>query len=227
MTLRVYEEMEQGSDAWHQARCGIITASVIGQLITTKTVKPASNETARSLIRELTAQRITGHVEETYQSRDMERGVYDEPYARDIYAEHYAPVTEVGFMVREEADHIIGYSPDGLVGDDGLIEIKSRRQKVHLAHILDGEVPDANYAQLQCALFVSGREWVDYCSFSAGMRLWVKRVYPEPRWFEAIEAVALGFEAVAAELTEKYEAATKGAPETEYVDQLLGEGIVI
>lgn len=227
MSVRVYESMEQGSSEWLQARCGIITASVIGQLITTKTVKPASNETARSLIRELTAQRITGVVEPSYQSNEMLRGTLDEPIARDLYSEHYAEVHEAGFLVREEPGYRVGFSPDGLIGEDGILEIKSRRHKIHLAHILEDKVPDANYAQLQCALFVSGREWVDYCSFSAGMRLWVKRVYPEPRWFEAIEAVALGFEAVAAELTEKYEAATKGAPETEYVDQLPGEEIVI
>ena len=117
MTLRIYESLEQGSDAWLEARCGMLTASVIGELIT-PTLKVANNDTSRGVIASLVAERITGLVEDVYVSADMERGTLDEPYARNIYAEHFAPVDEIGFMVRDVGGHSLGFSPDGLVGDD-------------------------------------------------------------------------------------------------------------
>jgi len=150
----------------------------------------------------------------------MERGTLDEPFARELYSEHHAPVTEIGFMVlnRDDWHFKIGYSPDGLVGDDGLIEIKSRAQKKHLATILADEVPAENMAQCQTGLLVSGRKWLDYVSYCGGMPLWTKRVYPDPRWHEAIiEAVEL-FEANAAEIIARYTAAVNGLPSTERIE---------
>src|SRR5690606_14766102 len=114
-------------------------------------------------------------------------------------AEHYAPVAEAGFMVRDDWGWRIGYSPDGLVGDDGLIEIKSRQPKRHLATILDDEIPAEDVPQIQCALLVSGRAWCDYFSFCGGMPMWVKRVYPDQRWFDAIVAADDAFEQTAAD----------------------------
>jgi hypothetical protein len=217
VTLIEYPDLIQGSDEWVTARRGIVTASVVGQLITTKTIKPASNEVSRALTRHLVAERITGWTEPTWISADMERGNRDEPIARDLYSEHYAEVTELGFMVRDFGPHRIGYSPDGLVGSDGLIEVKSRRQKNQLATVLADSVPLDNMAQLQCGLLVSGRKWIDYVSFSGGMALWCKRVYREPKWLEAIFAAVLLFERTAAEMVATYTAAVAGLPMTERV----------
>lgn len=218
MTLTIYGDLEQGSDDWLQARCGIVTASVIGQLITPKTIKPAMNDTARGLIASLAAERITGHVEEIQPTRAMERGTLDEPYARAIYAEHHAPVEQAGFMIREEPICKIGYSPDGLVGEDGLIEIKSRNQKIQLRTILEDAVPLENMAQCQAGLFVSGRSWIDYVSYCGGMPLWTKRVFPDERWQAVIIEVATSFETVASELVGRYGSATQGLPPTERID---------
>lgn len=218
MTLHVYENLEQGSAEWLEARAGLLTASVIGQLITTKTVLPAQNETARSLTAQLIAERITGHVEPMFTSDDMLRGTLDEPYARNTYAEHYTPVQEVGFMVREIDGYKIGYSPDGLVLDIGTIEIKSRRQKKHLATILADQVPTENMAQIQCGLLVSGRAWCDYISWCGGMPMWTKRVHPDQRWFDAITAAVELFEENAARMTAHYHTAVEGMPATERID---------
>ena len=189
--VRILPDLEQGSEEWLAQRCGMVTASVVGKLITPKTVKPAANPESRSLVLSLAAERITGYVEPVYVNADMERGQFDEPIARDWYAEHHAPVTEVGFMIRDDFGFKLGYSPDGLVGDDGLIEIKSRRQKGQLVAHLDDAVPLENMAQLQCGLLVSGRAWIDYVSWSGGMVPFVKRVFPDQKWFDAItEAVA-------------------------------------
>jgi len=218
MTLTTYAELEQGTDEWLAARCGIVTASVVGQLITPKTIKPAVNDYSRGLTATLVAERITGHVEPMQMNRAMERGTLDEPYARDAYSEHHAPAVEVGFMVRDDWGFRLGYSPDGLVGDDGLIEIKSRAQKKHLQTILADEVPLENMAQIQCGLLVSGREWLDYVSFCSGMPLWTRRVQPDPRWFTAIIEAVSAFEASADEMLTRYAEATTGLPATERVD---------
>jgi hypothetical protein len=218
ISLKVYEDLEQGSPEWLAARCGIVTASVVGQLVTARTFKPAENDTSRGLTNLLVSERITGHVEPMHVSADMERGTLDEPYARDAYHEHHAPVTEVGFMVRDDFGYRIGYSPDGLVGDDGLIEIKSRAPKKHLATILSDEVPAENMAQIQCGLLVSGREWCDYVSFCGGMPLWTKRVYPDTRWHEAIIAAVELFETNAEDIINRYMDAVTGLPLTDRID---------
>ena len=195
MSLTVYENLEQGTEEWLKARCGVLTASVIGQLVTPKTMKLANNETSRALVRTLAAERITSWVEPTFPSRDMERGNWDEPIAREIYETATGnDVQQVGFMTRTFADYEIGYSPDGLVGDDGLIEIKSRRQKTQLDTILTNTVPAMNMAQLQAGLLVSGREWCDYISFCGGMPLFIKRVYPDKRWQSLLVDAADNFE---------------------------------
>ena len=219
MTLQTFNDIEQGTDEWHAARRGIITASVIGQLITAKTIKVAANDTSRQLTAHLVAERITGYTEPTFVSADMERGNWDEPIARDIYSEHYSPAVEVGLMVREIDGHRLGYSPDGLVGTDGLIEIKSRRQKKHLATILADEVPLENMAQIQCGLLVSGRAWCDYVSFCGGMPLYTKRVYIDARWYDAIAAAHAQFEDTAAQMIATYTKAVDGRPATERLEQ--------
>jgi hypothetical protein len=215
MSLHTYADIIQGSDEWLEARRGIVTSSVAGQLITPKTVKPATNTHSRALTAQLVAERITGWAEAPYVGHDMIRGTYDEPVALGIYADHYAPVTQVGFMVRDDWDVRIGYSPDALVGDDGLIEIKSRVPKHHLATIIAGEVPSEFVAQIQCGLLVSGRQWCDYVSFCGGMPMWRKRVEPDQQWFEAIVAAVGAFEQTAAEMVATYQAAVAGLPATE------------
>ncbi len=211
-----YPDVAQGSTEWHDLRRGMVTASTVGQLITASTLKPASNDTSRGLTALLVAERITGHTEETWLSNDMARGIEDEPRARDLYSETYAPVTECGFLVREWGDCQLGYSPDGMVGDEGLIEVKSRRPKKHLATIVsDFYVPVENMAQLQAGLFVSGREWIDYVSYCGGMPMWRKRVPPLAEWQSAVKEAVERFEDNAAEMVATYRERTKGLPTTE------------
>lgn len=215
MTLITHPDLLQGTDDWHDQRRGMVTASAVGKLITPKTVTVASNPESRSLTVLLASERITGWTEPTFLSDDMMRGIADEPIARDKYAEHYAPVKECGFMVEDRWGFQVGYSPDGLVGDDGLIEIKSRRPKVQLATILAGEVPIENMAQLQCGLLVTGREWIDYVSWCGGMPMWVKRVLPQQKWFDTITEAAATFEENVAEMISAYGQYVTGLQPTE------------
>ncbi len=210
MTLTVHESLIQGSQEWFDQRRGIVTASVVGKLVTPKTIQPADNPESRGMAMLLAAERITGWTDPTFTSDDMWRGIEDEPRARAKYAEHYAPVAEAGFMVEDRWGFRIGYSPDGLVGDDGLIEIKSRRSKVQLATILADQVPAENMAQLQCGLLVSGRKWIDYVSYCGGMPLYVTRVYPIEAWHEAILNAVSAFEEVVADMVRTYNASIEG-----------------
>ncbi|MGC5249565.1 lambda exonuclease family protein [Gordonia sp. DT219] len=178
-------------------------------------IEPARNETSRSITDRLVAERITGWCEEGFLTDAMWRGINDEPLARAVYAEHYHPVKEVGFMVRDDWGFKIGYSPDGLVGDHGLIEIKSRAPKNQLATVLSGHPPIENMAQLQCGLLVSGRRWIDYISYAGGMHMWRKRIWPDERWFDAIVSAVRNFEAAAAEMQRLYAESVEGLPMTE------------
>ena len=177
----------------------------------------ADNETSRGLTETLIAERITGWTEDIPMNRDMFRGVEAEPYARDLYAQHHAPVREVGFMCREENGWQLGYSPDGLVGDVGLIEIKAPRAKTHLRTILADEVPAYYMAQLQAGLLVSGRAWIDFVSYVGGMPLYVKRVTPDQDWFDAITAACIAFETTSARTLADYQERVNGLPQTERI----------
>lgn len=218
MTLTIHEDIEQGTQEWHDIRRGVVTASTVSKLLT-PTLKVADNDTSRGATATLVAERITGFTEETPMTSDMWRGVECEPFARDKYAESQSvTVREVGFMTREFDGFTIGYSPDGLVGDDGLIEIKCPRAKTHLNTILRDEVPSQYMAQLQTGLLVSGRKWIDFVSYCGGMPLYAKRVYPEIRWEAALKEAAATFEVNAAEMTARYEAAITGLPVTERIN---------
>jgi hypothetical protein len=180
----------------------------------------STGDEAKSLTAVLTAERITNYTEVSYINDDMLRGIEDEPRAVDKYIEHFAPVTSIGFMVRDDWGFNIGYSPDGLVGDNGLIEVKSRRQKKQLSTIVADQVPIENMAQLQAGLLVSGREWIDYISYAGGMPMYVKRVFPDSRWFEVIIAAVERFEKTSAEMIATYNARAEGLPRTERVIEL-------
>lgn len=193
MTITYHRDLIQGSEEWAAARCGVLTASEM-KFIITPTLKAASNDKERSHMFELLAQRITGYVEPAYVSDDMLRGASDEIEARALYAQHYAPVEEVGFIVREFGGFRLGYSPDGLVADDGLIEIKSRRQKFQVQTIVDDEMPDEYMLQVQTGMLVSGRAWCDFVSYSGGLPMAVMRIPADPATQEKILAAAEEFE---------------------------------
>ena len=270
MSLKVHTALIQGSEEWLAARRGLVTASVVGQLLTVRklgaidydcpecsaatdnpcqslrkpgaviktlhparaeyarsqtsstVIEPASNDTSRNLTLHLAAERITGWTEPTFINFDMDRGIDTEPLARNLYSEKYAPVTEVGLMVLERDGFRLGYSPDGLVGDDGLLEVKAPRAKGHISTILAGTPPIDYMPQLQAGLLVSGRKWIDFVSYAGGLPMFVKRVYPQQKWFQAIAAAARQFEDNAAEIVRLYDEAVVGLHPTERINETLG-----
>lgn len=207
-----HNDLVQGSDEWLAARCGLLTASEMRLIVTPGTWKPASNDKERAHLWELLSQRLTRHVEPAYVSDDMLRGQTDEVEARILYAQHYAPVAEVGFVTNDRWGFKLGYSPDGLVGNDGLIECKSRRARFQVETIAVGGVPPEFQVQMQTGMLVTGRTWCDFVSYSAGLPMLTLRVERDPEMQCAIIAAAAQFEArLTARLADYRAASASGA----------------
>ena len=198
MTVTYHEELVQGSPEWHAARCGLLTASEMHLIVTPATLKPASNDKERSHMWELLGQRITKHVEPRYVSDDMLRGQEDEIDGVEMYAKHYAPIKRVGFVTNDKWGFTIGYSPDALVGEDGLVECKSRNQKYQIRtiveHVSSDKIDPDFMIQVQTGLLVSERKWLDLISYCGGLPMATVRVLPDERIQGAIVEAAVAFE---------------------------------
>lgn len=208
MTITIHHDLIQGSEEWAELRRGIITASEM-KLLITPTLKVADNDKSRAHIFELAAQRISQYVEPSYISDDMLRGMTDEETAASLYNEHWAPVERVGFITNDKFGFTIGYSPDGLIGDDGAIEIKGRRQRFLIETIISGEMPADYMLQVQTGLMVSERKWVDFITFSGGLPMKPIRVHANAAVQEVIATVASAAEYKIREKVAAYEDALK------------------
>lgn len=220
MTITIHDDLIQGSEEWHAARCGLLTASEV-KLVLTPTLKVANNEKTRAHVWELAAQRITEYVEPTYIGDAMLRGHEDEILARALYAEKYNPVRETGFVTNDGFGFTLGCSPDGLVSDDGMIECKSRIQKYQVQTIVEeyraGGIPDDFILQVQAGMLICERKWCDFISYSGGLPMAVVRVEADPEIQDAILTAATGFEERIAEAITDYRKAIaeRNYPETE------------
>lgn len=219
--ITYHDNVEQGSDKWRMMRCGVLTASEV-KLILSPTLKIASNDKERQHVWEIASQRITQYVEPSYIGENITRGWEDELRAKALYSETRAPVTDCGFVTNDRFGFTIGYSPDGLVGDDGLIECKSRRQKYQVETIATNEVPVEYMFQLQTGLLVTERKWIDFVSYSGGLPMAVIRVEPIAEMQEAIIKAATFFEQRVTNAVAEYHAtiATNNYPATERVVEM-------
>lgn len=171
-------DCEQNSDAWYAARAGVVTASEFSTVMA-KGRGGAPSETRKKLLAIKAAEIITGGPVSAWQGNEhTERGHAMEQEIRDLYeATADEPVYQVGFMRRGR----IGCSPDACVGDVGLFEAKSCLPHIQIARLESGGVPSEHFAQCQGQLLVSGRQWVDYRSYSPGLpqlRVRVRRDLP-------------------------------------------------
>jgi predicted phage-related endonuclease len=210
-------DITQGTPEWDAIRRGVITASAMKVLVT-PTGKPANNDTSRGYLAELMVQRISSIADPGYYSKDMERGDFLEPFAREFYHHNIAPVTECGFIQRHYKGFTIGFSPDGLVGDDGLIEIKCRLAKHHVSSILKNEAPAEHVIQIQTGLLVTGREWVDFISYTPGLPFFRYRVQRDVEVIKSIESAAFAAEENIAKMLEDYRQKTATMINTEPLD---------
>lgn len=187
--------LEQGTPEWHEARLGIVTMSELHCLLVNGKGPGGFGAGAFTYMNQLIGERITGEPADAFQgNRHTERGHELEPMARDLYAQRSGAtdIEQVGIIlgdvVRKSTGeiHRVGYSPDSLVGSDGLTEIKTKLPKYQVEVLLSGEIPKEHIAQCQGGLWVSNREWIDFISFWPGMPLFVKRAYRDEKMIRTI-----------------------------------------
>jgi putative phage-type endonuclease len=203
--------MEQRSDEWFQARLGAVTASRIADVCAR--TKAGYGASRKNYMAELVAERLTGNRVEGFTNAAMQWGTDQEPEARIAY-EFYgnATVEEVGF-VPHPAIAETGASPDGLVGDDGLVEIKCPLTAQHIETLLGGTIPEKYLYQMQWQMACTKRSWCDFASYDPrlpeAMRLFVKRVHREDEMIKTIETEVVQFltelRSTVAQLRHKYE----------------------
>ena len=158
-------DVDQGSPQWLAARLGIPTASQFHRIITPKTCKLSA--AADEYMHELLAEYFTGESVQAADNQYMERGRAMEPEAVAWYEYQFDVETErVGFCLRD--DRSCGASPDRLVGDDGLLEVKCPSLTTHIGYLLDQG--GAYRCQLQGQLYVTGRKWIDFCSYNPAVK---------------------------------------------------------
>ena len=163
--------LQQGSEEWHQLRLGKLTASKAQPIAT-------AGKGLETLCFEKVAELLTGKAPEGYTNADMERGNELEEMARNSYEMETGIVAkEVGFV--EESEYV-GCSPDGLIGDEGMLEIKCPNDKNFTIYLYDGKVDKQYYWQMQMQMLVAGRKWVDYVVFNPN--------FPTPIIIQRVEA---------------------------------------
>lgn len=187
--------MEQRSTEWFAARMGKVTASKAADIMAR--TKSGYSASRANYMAQLICERLTGERQESFTSAAMQWGTDTEPRARAAYEFLTdAVVTEVGFVDHPTiAD--FGASPDGLVGDDGLIEIKCPNTATHLDTLETETVPAKYVTQMQVQMSCTGRQWCDFVSFDprlpAEMQIWVKRVSRDDAAIAEIEAETIKF----------------------------------
>ncbi len=171
--------MIQRTEAWYQARCGKVTASRIGDLMA-KT-KSGYSSSRKNYMAELIIEKLTGNAnKESYCSSAMQWGIDNEDKAKEAYEfKTFNQIDEVGFIDHPEIINS-GASPDGLIDDKGLIEIKCPNSATHLDILIDEKIDKKYIYQMQFQMSCTGREWCDFVSFDPRMpekiQLLVKRV---------------------------------------------------
>lgn len=186
---------EQRTPEWFAARLGKVTASRVADVMArTKTGYGASRD---AYMAQLMVERLTGSVAESFTNAAMQWGTDQEPFARAAYEAHKGVlVDEVGFIAHPKiAD--AGASPDGLVGDDGLVEIKCPATATHIETLLSGEVPSKYLSQMRWQMACTGRAWCDFVSFDPRMpaagQLFIRRVERDDDSLAALEREVVKF----------------------------------
>jgi len=203
-------DLEQRSPEWFAARCGSLGASCVHEVVArTKTGWSASRANRMAA---LVLERITGTPQDTYVSREMQEGIEREPEARAAYQfETTTLVKQVG-LVPHPKIACTHASPDGLIGEDGLVEIKCPQAAAHLAVLTGEDIPARYFSQMQWQMACTGRTWCDFVSyhpmFPEAMRLMIQRVERNAAQILDLESAVIVFlkevDAKVAALTERY-----------------------
>ena len=188
------DNVEQRSDEWFKIRCGKVTASRVSDVIA-KT-KSGWGASRANYMAQLIAERLTGEVADSYSNSAMQWGIDHENEARTAY-EFYENegVQEIGFVQHQNLES--GASPDGLVGDDGLTEIKCPNTATHIQTLLDQKIPKKYETQMLWQMECTGRKWCDFVSYDPRMpedlKLFVKRFERDDERLDEIRTMVADF----------------------------------
>ena len=199
MTLELLD-CAQNSPQWYSARLGVPTASRFKDVLA-----KGQGLTRKKYLYTLAGERLTGEMAESFTTEAMERGHQMEAEARERYAfQRDAEPQLVGFMRRKVGEHWIGASPDALLGDDGLLEVKTKAPHLQLECLDGGRLPPEHVAQVQGQLWVSGRQWADFVSYWPKLPLFVIRVERDDAYIATLSAEVMAFCEELEALTNKY-----------------------
>ena len=193
--MKIIETCEQGSEEWLSLRLGKITASRVKDVLT-KGRGTSQSKTAESYMMELIAEILTGNSKPFFENDAMRWGTETEPQARAMYAVNndFVDVKEVAFVEHNEQ---VGISPDGLIGDDGLLEVKCPNTTTQLKRALSDDYSADYKAQIQMQLWVTEREWCDFLSFDPRLDCDAgylqQRVYRDEEYIEEMKVKVYAF----------------------------------
>lgn len=205
-------ECPQNSPEWFAERLGKVTASRVADVVA-KT-KSGYSASRANYMAQLVAERLTGNTQESFSNAAMQWGTATEPEARSAYVFHAdCDVVEIGFAPHPTIA-MSGASPDGLIGNDGMCEIKCPNTSTHIETLLGGKVPEKYLTQMQWQMACTGRKWCDFVSYDPRMpermRLFIQRVNRDDKRIDELESEVVGF---LAELDEQVKALTRKYPE--------------
>jgi len=188
------DEIVQGTDAWKQLRAGKVTASRVKDIVaTTKTGYSTSRD---KYMTQLLLERLTNTVAESYSNDAMGWGVEQEPFAREAYEAAKSVMVDQVAFVNHPTIEMAGASPDGLVNDDGLVELKCPMSHTHLESLLGG-LDDQYKTQVNWQMACTGRKWTDLCSFDprfpAELQLVIKRFERDDAYIATLEKEVIKF----------------------------------
>lgn len=186
----------QGTEEWFAARLGKITASRIKDVMA-KT-KSGYSTSRKNYAASLMLERVTGMREEGYVNAAMQRGTEEEPLARLAYSLHCGvEVEEIGFINHPSIERT-GASPDGLIGIDGMLEIKNPNTATHIEYAISGKAPAEYILQMQWQLACAERQWCDFVSFDSrmpeGQQFFLRRVERDEKLIEEITNEVITFD---------------------------------
>lgn len=184
-------DCEQGSPEWRMARLGKVGASMVADA-TAKLKSGAWGSSRANLMAQLVAERLTGCLTESYRNAAMDWGIATEPEAREVYAMSVGETVErVGLVLHPNIESGVA-SPDGLVGDTGLVEIKCPNTATHIATLLGGSIDGCYVKQMQWQMACTGRRWCDFVSYDPrmpeDMRLHVTRVHRDDEMIRQLDS---------------------------------------
>lgn len=184
--MQIIKDIPQGSEEWTQLRLGVATASNFNKIITATGKESATLE---KYALQLATESTLFSAEPNFKNEIMARGNELEAEARQVYQEETFNIVEEITMFKSDCGNF-GYSPDGLIANDGLIEIKCPLATTHFQYILDDKVPSDYWQQLQGGLWVSGRNWIDFVSYHPNFKekkLFIKRVERDNNYIYQLE----------------------------------------